>query len=74
MDKLKEKLNTLRTEADAATTRADNAELELKRVESQLSGRGTIQLWTLFHTHSFLLEEQEEKVISSSFISCSSSS
>jgi len=40
MDKLKEKLNTLRTEADQALERANTAENDYKRVEGQLEQKG----------------------------------
>ncbi|KAG0248465.1 hypothetical protein BG011_010239, partial [Mortierella polycephala] len=35
MDKFKEKLATLREEVNVATTRADNAELEVKRLQDE---------------------------------------
>jgi hypothetical protein len=40
MEKLKEKLNTLRSDADQAALRADNTENELKKVEAALAGKG----------------------------------
>lgn len=40
MDKIKEKLNSLRTEADAANLRATNLDAELKNVEAALNSRG----------------------------------
>ena len=41
MDKLKEKINILRSEADAAIARADQTETELKRAEIALASKGT---------------------------------
>lgn len=40
MEKLKERLNTLRTEADEANVRADGAEQDLKRSEQQIANKG----------------------------------
>ncbi|KAI3654359.1 hypothetical protein MP228_001078 [Amoeboaphelidium protococcarum] len=39
MEKLKERLNTLRTEADEANVRADGAEQDLKRSEQQIANK-----------------------------------
>jgi hypothetical protein len=42
MDKLKEKLNNMRTEAEAAHDRADQAEAELREYESLLTAKGMV--------------------------------
>jgi hypothetical protein len=42
MDKLKEKLNTLRTEADQAALRADQVESELRKVEAAFATKGLL--------------------------------
>jgi FtsZ-binding cell division protein ZapB len=44
MDKLKEKLNTLRQEADEAIARADATETDLKRVETSIANKGKSNL------------------------------
>lgn len=41
MDKLKTKLDSLRTEADVALQRAEHAESAVKQVEQQLANKGS---------------------------------
>ena len=55
MDKLKEKLNALRTEADSANQRADASEQQLKYAEAALAVKGMNRMKEIYDDNNRFL-------------------